>query len=132
MSEDPLKLRRADRSWLYLKATQNFHVAPDPTPGRDGEFKVFTDYYAYTASESPDLETELLAWHWHPDAHPVTHLHVGGDARFAKMHIPTGRVLFEDVLRFLITDLGVVPKKQDWDDITGDVVKRVKAYWTWS
>jgi hypothetical protein len=135
-SEDPLAFKCRSGGRIYLKATQNFHIGPDLTPGREGEFKVFTDYYAYTVSESETLETELCAWHWHPGAQPRPHLHIGApvahDRSFHKLHLPTGRVLFEDVLCFLIEEFDVKPRKKNWDAILGDVVNRVKLYWTWA
>jgi hypothetical protein len=33
-----------------------------------------------------------------------------------KLHLPTGWVTIEEVIRFLIAEMGVPPKIDDWDD----------------
>lgn len=73
---------------------------------------------------------EVLAFHWHPETpgsvhHP--HLHIGpallgtdgtvrrGDAH--KLHVPTGIVTLEAVLRLAIEELGIEPRRADWQAI---------------
>ena len=65
----------------------------------------------------------LAAWHWHPmsnlseDASPWPHLHAYGardTLTLHKLHLPTGRVSLEAVVRFLIEDLDVAPRRTDW------------------
>jgi hypothetical protein len=41
---------------------------------------------------------------------------VRGDFSPHKFHIPTGWVTIEEVIRFLITDLGVPPLIENWDE----------------
>lgn len=36
---------------------------------------------------------------------------------FSDMHIQTGPVLFENVVRLLIEEFGVVPLRPDWDEV---------------
>jgi hypothetical protein len=133
-SDDPATVRRRHGKALYLKATQSFHVVQlaDGPP----EFKVTTDGYAYTVTETKDLTTELFAWHWHPGTRPDPHLHIGrahpDHSSLAKLHVPTGRVLLEAVTRFLIVDLDVRPLDPDWEAVLDDVTRRVKRAWTWS
>lgn len=102
-------LKRENGGPIYLWATQEFHFADDPR--YPGDRKVVTDAYAYTLSESEDIATELLAWHWQPEGGHWPHLHIGhGDARYSELsplHIPSGRVAFEEVLMFLVEELGV-------------------------
>ena len=65
----------------------------------------------------------LLAYHWHPTGvSPITfpHLHIGGSVRsvdLSKAHLPTGHVSLQDVLRFAIADLGVLPLRNDWSAV---------------
>lgn len=68
-----------------------------------------------TADE--DLGDELVSWHWHPNSRRDPHLHVYGQHEasgpLGKLHLPTGRVSFEAVVRCLILDWGVTPARDD-------------------
>jgi hypothetical protein len=110
--EPVIELRRRDQAPFYLRATQTFHYDDDER--YPGERKVFTDGYAYTLSERPDLQEELLAWHWHPDAGiPDPHLHIGKGhsvhGELGRLHIPCGRIALEEVLLFTIDELATEP-----------------------
>ena len=81
-------------------------------------------------------EREVLAYHWHPvGVSPVTfpHLHLSGrlpalDAgprqeplRLGGMHLPTGgMVTLADVVRLLIAECGVAPRRADWERVLAD------------
>ncbi|MGH2561437.1 MAG: hypothetical protein ACRDJH_20425 [Thermomicrobiales bacterium] len=95
-----------------------------------GGFEAVTTAYSYRILDHGGHE--ILAYHWHPaGASPVTrpHLHLsnriqaitadrgGGIVTLAEMHIPTGFVGTADVVRLLITQFGVEPKRQNWADI---------------
>lgn len=118
--KDPVQLDRAGAPPLFLWATQDFHTALG-TGSRRRDWKVYTDGYAYTVSEDPNLSYELLSWHWHPRTRVDTHLHIGKShpthGGLADYHVPSGRVSFEQVARFLLTDLGVTPARDDWDAV---------------
>jgi hypothetical protein len=73
---------------------------------------------------------EIVAFHWHPvGLSNVTdpHLHLSSRLNpielgrnraplsLADMHIPTGFVTLEDVVRILITEFGITPRRDDWD-----------------
>lgn len=76
---------------------------------------------------------ELLAYHWHPTGvSPVTipHVHVsnaewtitpeGRASRvpsLSNLHLTSGHVALSDVVRLLITELGVLPRRSDWDEV---------------
>jgi len=68
---------------------------------------------------------EFLAYHWHPEGHPISwpHMHVGSGsgadqvALSHKAHLPTGRVSLEDVIHLAITELDVPPRRANWDEI---------------
>lgn len=75
-------------------------------------------------------DREVLAFHWHPTGlSNVTdpHLHLSSrlgqiemgrnqaPLDLAEMHIPTGFVTLEDVVRLLITEFGITPLRSDWD-----------------
>jgi hypothetical protein len=99
---------------------------------------IATRYYAY---EILDLAgNELLTFHWHPSGEsPITspHLHLSSRVRpveldpphsiqgasriaFAAMHIPTGRVLLEDVILLLVSEVEefkIRPLRADWERV---------------
>jgi hypothetical protein len=74
---------------------------------------------------------EILAFHWHPvGTSPVTrpHLHVssrmppieiGQDhvVRVADLHVPTGFLPFAEVVRMLIEEFDVEPRRADWETV---------------
>ena len=58
---------------------------------------------------------EVLSWHWHPESMPSTHIHTSVrefEPDGHKLHVPSGRVSFEDVLRFAMDELDVLPSRQ--------------------
>lgn len=131
-STDPLPLKRRQGGPIYLSAAQHFHFERDPRYAR--EWKVKTDSYAYHVRVSEDPEGELFAWHWHPGVREGCHLHIGARQRsraLQKLHVPTGRLSFEEVLRFLIDELEVVPTRTDFDATLSDSQARFEAYRTW-
>ena len=77
-------------------------------------------------------QREIIAFHWHPTGLSNVsdpHLHLSSRLNpiemgrnqepldLADMHIPTGFVTLEDVVRLLITEFGVTPHRDDWDDL---------------
>ena len=66
---------------------------------------------------------ELFAYHWHPTGHShVTrpHLHISGrtePAELGNAHFPTGPVTLADVVRLLIQDFDVRPRRADWSRV---------------
>lgn len=129
---DPLQLQCSADPNLFLKAAQNFHYVPHPD--YPGEWKVKTDRYAYSLSLTEGFDQELLAFHWHPGSSVTTpHVHaalVGGPS-FHKIHIPTGRIFLEDVIRLAIEGFGVVPLRDDWSAMLGDAADRVREFGSW-
>lgn len=121
---------------LYLRATQRFTYGDHPMYA--GDRKVFTEEYIYTLANDEDLADELYSWQWHPAAFPEPHVHVmrgqSGAAGLGKLHIPTGRVAFEQVLKFAILDHGVVPA-MDRDQaiaVLDESLRRFQAFRTWA
>lgn len=108
---DRVKLRRAPGGQrVALEASMRYRIVEHP---KKGPWKVNTTGWVY---ELYRADRRLLAFHWHPAATPdnvLPHLHAEASARFRKHHIPTGRVLIEDVLT-LAVELGANPIKDDW------------------
>lgn len=136
----PLKRNKGPVA-LELEPSQAFRVIPDER--FKGEYKVKTLAYIYSvrvAARRGKNRRDLVLWHWHPDRTPERsspHIHVAADHRssgavIAKLHIPTGRVAFEEVVRFLVDELKVIPARTDWREVIGDCEARFRKYRTWS
>jgi hypothetical protein len=105
---------------LGLTVVQQFRLVESSVRG--APWKARTAAYWYILQDAD--EQELLAYHWHPEGHsPVTtpHLHVRADMapfRFGhRIHLPTGRVALEEIIRIAITEFGVTPLRDDWPDV---------------
>ena len=113
-------VRLASSARLSFAATQHYRVIESPTT--TGPWKVTTVAYFYTLLDNSSHE--ILAYHWHPlHRASVTgpHLHLGygatiGRSELANAHLPSGRVSLESIIRLLVTELGVNPKRHDWAD----------------
>jgi hypothetical protein len=81
--------------------------------------------YALEANDRP-----LVEYHWHPisNSHErLPHLHLEG----GKTHLPTGRVLVEDVLRCAM-QYGAIPRDEArWRKIDADNRKKFSRGATW-
>jgi hypothetical protein len=142
VSEEPIRLRHEEGSPLLLYASQRFDVIEDER--FPGEWKARTHGYVYSTSvETPDEDEgaqELLAWHWHPLTTPdrqQPHLHVRMDHPFlgvtlSRLHIPSGRVAFEEIVRLLITELHVQTNRDDWHEVLTDSEHRFREFRTWA
>lgn len=113
----PLR-RRSGLAPLHLRTTIYYSIA---TSGeRAGWWEARVGGWVYEIrSPSDDV---ILAFHWHPNSGRVTwpHLHAYGAnevVELHKLHAPTGPITAGSVVRFLIEDLEVVPRRQDWQTI---------------
>lgn len=88
---------------------------------------------------------EILLYHWHPaGVSPVTdpHLHLSSKlppievastgrsphkVTLSDMHIRTGHILLEDVVRVLIDEFKVKPLRRDWEEV---LARNVEAFRT--
>jgi hypothetical protein len=131
---DTLELKGARP--IFLRATQRFELGPHPE--FEGERKVVTAQYVYTVAEDPSLHAELFSWQWHPGAWSEPHLHIGRHhpelGALSKLHVPTGRVAFEQVLRFLVTDFGVdcAKGRDEAMSVLEESLRKFQAFRTWS
>ncbi|MBI4579704.1 MAG: hypothetical protein HY718_08385 [Planctomycetes bacterium] len=102
--------------------------------GQRGLWRVQAIGYLY-ALEDPDGR-EVLAYHWHPLGHSAVlhpHLHLGAGARvgfprLSDAHLPTGWVALEAVLRLAVADLGVEPRRADWDEVLRRTQKALEQW----
>jgi hypothetical protein len=117
LSDDPLRLRCGDMAavaHVNLRIGHRYRLVSD----EDG-WHVSTVAYEYYLLE--DGGNELVAWHWHPESRVTSpHIHAPADPVHRRMHIPSGRISIESVLRMLVTDFGVQPMPAhvgDWEGI---------------
>ncbi len=129
-----VKLKSTTHSRIYLYMAQDLVAIQ-----AGGQFELRTRKYWYKVYErEPELEDDpLFRWEYAPGecgSHCRHHFHVGkgtaqksvclplgnSDVDLNKIHIPTRYVLIEDILRFLIADLGVAPLAADWETLLND------------
>jgi hypothetical protein len=126
----PLK---TDGVRIFLRSTIQFTYVVDPR--HDGERKVSTHEYAHTVGGEETLKPQMYSWEWASAEPTYPHLHLRrSDPAFAglgKLHIPTGRVFYEDVIRFLMKEHGVVPDRDDWEAVLNESFGRVSTHATW-
>ena len=108
-------------SQFMLGLQQNYRVVESgPSATRWRVDVVGYDYVIYDAEQR-----EVLLYHWHPRSNspvetPHLHLEQGaevGRAEVRNAHLPTGDVSLNAVLRVLIEEMGVQPRRPDWDSI---------------
>lgn len=88
----------------------------------EGRWRTTLAAYRYTLR---DERHEIVAYHWHPEQTanvPFPHLHLEAGAGIARdeltrAHLPTGFVPLAAVLRLAITDFGVEPLRDDWQEV---------------
>ena len=120
-SDFPVELRDRRGRSLFLFATQTFHFERRESLRTD--WKCATDQYIYNVRSEPDVnpDSQLIEWHWHPEVRAECHAHVNGTLpggfHLGGTHLPTGRVSFEQVLIYLIDELEVAPRLDDWRPI---------------
>jgi hypothetical protein len=133
----PVNLRGPHR--LSLVVSQSFRIVE--AEGDRGPYRVQTISYFYeVATRAGD---EVLVYHWTPETEEgrnYGHLHVGRSCiaeasplphdRFHRLHIPTGRVSLESILRFLIEDLEVPSRKENWRDVLSNTERAFNQHRT--
>jgi hypothetical protein len=123
-----------------LKLIQQYRIIEGEA--ERGPWKVSTVAYYYTL-ETPETTAspsqEVLGYHWHPHerntvTYPHLHLYQGAGTlqhNLIKAHLPTARVAIEDVVRCVITQLGVVPLRDDWEAILAETQRAFQQWRTW-
>lgn len=102
-----------------LRVKERFRVAPVPDSPPRSRWRVTLVETSYIVFDLTD-NREILAFHWHPHVlgKAFHHVHLEAGLRaapaFIGLHVPTGGVQLEDVLTFLIDELGVQPRRADW------------------
>jgi hypothetical protein len=113
----------------YLYLNQTLKARKENT--KDGTaYCLQTLAYSYRIGEGPNRQDWLIRWEYNSREteqgfHPRHHCHLQskmpcfGDRQLllAKIHVASGWVTIEEVIRFLIHELAVPPKADNWDEI---------------
>ena len=134
---DPRAIPLKPAPW-HLALSQKIAVVRD----RRRNWSLRTLQYSYRIQGGPDLRS---GWYFRFEyksrevlsaLHPRSHLHLPvsldcGTRRMdlSRVHIPTGPVTLEEIIRFLIQELGVKAKAKDWDSALRISEKK---FWTWT
>ena len=130
-------LDRQNGQSLKLEIIHRYTVVP--AEGQRGPWAVTTAEYIYDVVDEAD--DPIAAFHWHPldarvgDEMRWPHLHAYGvhpSLTLHRLHLPTGRVSIEAVVRFLIEDLDVIPRRQDWNSILDRHEQAFRGSRTWA
>jgi hypothetical protein len=128
-----VRLISSSRGAFFFALRQNLEVVE----GRDRKlWQLKTVGYKYAIYESDDdLAEPVLRWEYAskvPEGKKWCRHHFqvgriesraiavpfgGGILDLNRLHTPTGFVLIEHVLRFLLTEMGVEPANDDWEDV---------------
>jgi hypothetical protein len=104
---------------LGLQMRQFYRLVDDREMPSRRRWSVLVTGYFYTFVLR-NTGRELLAFHWHPyviaKAFPHVHLESGLELRsdLAGLHVPTGPLALEDIIRFAIEELGIRPRVRHW------------------
>jgi hypothetical protein len=109
---DPVRL--GSEHQLTLDVGEHYRVRK----GSDG-WQVDVVAYFYVLAQQDE---DVIVYHWHPAGRSSIrrpHLHVRADLQIGerwlgKMHLPTGLVALEDIVRLAIEDLEAQPLRDDW------------------
>lgn len=122
---NPIRLTTQSGQVLYFTLTQQGEIIKD-TRFR-GEYRITTRSYRYALSTDQDCKEPLIVWDWHPGSspdqpHPHIHVPIADPlGRGERLHIPSGkRVTIEQIVSFLIKDMGVVPAIPNWEEILAE------------
>jgi hypothetical protein len=108
------------------------------------QYQLRTLRYAYRVTEGPAFGSPwILRWEYESrdisaHAHPRHHFHLNTamscfegrhTLNLSDLHMPSGWITIEEVIRFLIHELGIKPKNGDWDRILQESEERFRE-WT--
>ena len=111
-------------SRLMFRLQQNYRIVDSGLTGDAWQVDVVGYNYAVIDAEV----TEVLLYHWHPIGNsPIVapHLHLRRGAQVGRTevrdaHLPTGDVSLNAILRVLIEEMGVRPRRSEWESILAE------------
>jgi hypothetical protein len=129
---DDVRLNGQGRVCLYVSLRYRIVKLEDPPDPREPWKTTTTGWAHHLGRIQRGKVVPIAQFHWHPQDtpdKPYPHVHVPADAD--RLHIPTGRVLVEDVLKLAI-ESGATPRDQaKWDDILQTNVENFAKGATW-
>lgn len=109
-----------------------------------GPFRTGVVGYTYEVRTNPKDEAKgerVLAFHYHPrpGSYQQPHLHVSSKLTTSVSHlgvalgrhIPTGRVTLEEVVQYLVDEMGVRANRPDWLEVLTLGLGNHRAWRTW-
>lgn len=124
LADDPVRLASTRGPRLRLSVIHQYEAVR-----HDRIWRISSRAYYYRVDDQDGVEQ--LSWHWHPAAtFKRPHLHVAVLDR--RRHLPTGRVSLEAVLRLLLTEFDVRPRRPDWDGVLAVREEAFERSRTWS
>jgi len=130
---EPVSLRGkpGGPSGLFLDVAHMFMITDTDPSGNKRQWRVTTRMYQYSLLDHD--QTDLLVYHWQPGAdfggpdHPHVHVSATLNARvdaiterpigLHALHVATGRVSLEAIVRMLIDDFHIKPRRVGWRDL---------------
>jgi hypothetical protein len=125
LSDDPVRLAstRGPGEALWLSVIHQYEAVR-----QDRTWSVSSRAYYYRVDRPRGAE--LLNWHWHPaQTFERPHLHAAPLGR--RMHLPSGRVSLEAVLRLLLSEFDVRPRRGDWASVLSASEEAFERSRTW-
>ncbi len=121
----PLRLRSGAR--IAFSFRYDYEIVPTTDAWRRFETRDLGYWYEVGDADG----REIISFHWHPlGASPISFPHIHLSTRIGsididgshsvavgEMHIPTGRVSLTDVVRLLIAEFDVEPRRTDWESM---------------
>jgi hypothetical protein len=111
-----------------------------PNSDAQAQWRVHSRAYSYELT-APDGR-DFARYDWHPQgqdgedgAIDWPHLHARGYTRpvdVSRMHLPTGRVSLEAVIRLAIRDFKVPPRRPDWQQVLASSEQTFRQERTWA
>lgn len=122
---DNLPTSLSGSSDLALSIIQYYRIIE--AIGADGPWMFSIVGYQYIVSHRS--EGLILAYHWHPHGQSTTtwpHFHIESGAQLgfrplSRAHLPTGDITLGAIVRMLIQDFDVEPRRDDWREIVNVV-----------
>ncbi len=114
-------VRLGGQSRLRFRLRQYYRITESDSPGTS--WMVMETGYRYAVTDADGRD--VFEYHWHPVGQsPIVapHLHIGYGAmatrpEFSGAHLPTGQVSISEILRTLIRDFSVTPRRSDWESV---------------
>jgi hypothetical protein len=127
---------------LYFWLAQSLECSYEPKESANKRYRLSTREYWYWLQRTDALDGgSLIRWEYMSPRHVKykdkrwcwRHIQLdaskdldGGKINFDRLHTPSGYVVIEDVIRFLLHDLRVRPQSKNWHELLLESDKKFK------